>query len=48
MNHFRAEVKPRIREFPHAMLAEIYEQPAAIRRTIELYCDGEGLLKEEE
>jgi glucosamine--fructose-6-phosphate aminotransferase (isomerizing) len=26
-----------VREFPHAMLREIYEQPDAIRRTLELY-----------
>jgi glucosamine--fructose-6-phosphate aminotransferase (isomerizing) len=27
--------------FPHAMLAEIYEQPAAIERTLEHYADGD-------
>ncbi len=30
-------------EFPHAMLREIYEQPDAIRRTLDLYLDAEGL-----
>jgi glucosamine--fructose-6-phosphate aminotransferase (isomerizing) len=30
-------------DFPHAMLREIYEQPAAIRRTLDLYLDGRGL-----
>ena len=29
--------------FPHAMLKEIYEQPAAIRRTLDLYLDGHSL-----
>ena len=29
--------------FPHAMLKEIYEQPAAIRRTLDLYLDGQSL-----
>ncbi|HUX28300.1 MAG TPA: SIS domain-containing protein [Terracidiphilus sp.] len=28
-------------DFPHAMLREIYEQPAAIRRTLDLYLDGQ-------
>ena len=28
-------------EFPHAMLREIYEQPDAIRRTLDLYLDGQ-------
>lgn len=30
-------------EFPHAMLREIFEQPAAIRRTLDLYLDSESL-----
>jgi glucosamine--fructose-6-phosphate aminotransferase (isomerizing) len=30
-------------EFPHAMLREIYEQPAAISRTLDLYLQGEEL-----
>ncbi len=29
-----------VNDFPHAMLREIYEQPAAIRRTLELYLNG--------
>jgi glucosamine--fructose-6-phosphate aminotransferase (isomerizing) len=29
--------------FPHDMLREIYEQPAALRRTIALYLDGKDL-----
>jgi len=29
-----------VTEFPHAMLREIYEQPDAIRRTLDLYLDG--------
>lgn len=33
-------------EFPHAMLREIFEQPAAIRRTLDLYLDGEALKAE--
>lgn len=33
-------------EFPHAMLREIFEQPEAIRRTLDLYLDGEALKKE--
>ncbi len=33
-------------EFPHAMLREIFEQPAAIRRTLDLYLDGETLKAE--
>jgi len=33
-------------EFPHVMLREIYEQPEAIRRTLDLYLDS-GALKEE-
>src|ERR1700760_2858593 len=32
-----------VNEFPHAMLREIFEQPAAIRRTLDLYLDGETL-----
>ena len=30
-------------EFPHAMLREIFEQPAAIQRTLDLYLDTNGL-----
>jgi glucosamine--fructose-6-phosphate aminotransferase (isomerizing) len=30
-----------VNEFPHAMLREIYEQPDAIRRTLDLYLDGQ-------
>ena len=30
-------------DYPHAMLAEIYEQPAAIRRTLDLYLSGTAL-----
>jgi glucosamine--fructose-6-phosphate aminotransferase (isomerizing) len=30
-------------EFPHVMLREIYEQPEAIRRTLALYADANGL-----
>lgn len=33
-------------EFPHLMLREIYEQPEAIRRTVNLYIDGHGLRDE--
>jgi glutamine---fructose-6-phosphate transaminase (isomerizing) len=33
-------------EFPHVMLREIYEQPEAIRRTIDLYLDGHALKDE--
>lgn len=33
-------------DFPHVMLREIYEQPKAIRRTIELYLDGRKLKAE--
>jgi glucosamine--fructose-6-phosphate aminotransferase (isomerizing) len=29
-----------VNEFPHAMLREIYEQPAAIQRTLDLYLSG--------
>ena len=30
-------------DFPHAMLREIYEQPDAIRRTLDLYLEGPSL-----
>lgn len=30
-------------EFPHAMLREIYEQPEAMRRTLDLYLSGSSL-----
>src|ERR1700761_4028851 len=30
-------------EFPHAMLREIYEQPEAIGRTLDLYLEGDKL-----
>ena len=30
-------------EFPHAMLREIFEQPKAIQRTLDLYLDADGL-----
>jgi glucosamine--fructose-6-phosphate aminotransferase (isomerizing) len=30
-------------DFPHVMLREIYEQPAAIARTLEMYLDGDAL-----
>ena len=33
-------------EFPHAMLREIFEQPAAIQRTLDLYLDDDGLKQE--
>jgi len=33
-------------EFPHAMLREIFEQPAAIRRTLDLYLDRQDLKQE--
>src|SRR5579871_419563 len=33
-------------EFPHAMLREIYEQPDAIRRTLDLYLAGQSLKSE--
>src|SRR6185369_9626083 len=33
-------------EFPHAMLREIYEQPAAILRTLDLYLQSDGLRTE--
>jgi glutamine---fructose-6-phosphate transaminase (isomerizing) len=32
--------------FPHEMLREIYEQPAALTRTIDLYIDGNALKSE--
>jgi len=32
-----------VNEFPHAMLREIFEQPAAIQRTLDLYLDDEAL-----
>lgn len=32
---------PVVADFPHAMLREIYEQPAAIRRTLDLYLTGD-------
>ena len=32
-----------MRSFPHEMLREIYEQPEAIRRTLDLYVDGSSL-----
>jgi glutamine---fructose-6-phosphate transaminase (isomerizing) len=35
-----------VNEFPHAMLREIFEQPAAIQRTLDLYLDGEALKAE--
>jgi glucosamine--fructose-6-phosphate aminotransferase (isomerizing) len=35
-----------VNEFPHAMLREIFGQPAAIRRTLDLYLDGESLKAE--
>jgi glucosamine--fructose-6-phosphate aminotransferase (isomerizing) len=31
-----------VREFPHAMLAEMYEQPEAVERTLAHYLDGVG------
>src|SRR3974390_1393456 len=34
---------PAVSEFPHVMLREIYEQPAALRRTLDLYLDEKGL-----
>ncbi len=30
-------------DFPHAMLREIFEQPEAIRRTLDLYVSGQEL-----
>src|ERR1700745_3904584 len=38
---FGAANEVHVNEFPHAMLREIYEQPDAIRRTLDLYLDGE-------
>ena len=35
-----------VNEFPHAMLREIFEQPTAIRRTLDLYLDDQGLKQE--
>jgi glutamine---fructose-6-phosphate transaminase (isomerizing) len=32
-----------VNQFPHAMLREIFEQPAAIQRTLDLYLDNKGL-----
>ncbi len=32
-----------VNKFPHAMLEEIYEQPTANRRTLDLYLDDQGL-----
>jgi glucosamine--fructose-6-phosphate aminotransferase (isomerizing) len=32
-----------MQSFPHEMLREIYEQPAALRRTLALYLDGDQL-----
>ncbi len=32
-----------MQSFPYEMLREIYEQPAALRRTLELYLDGDRL-----
>src|SRR5438309_3578961 len=34
---------PFMTDFPHAMLREIYEQPAAIRRTLAMYLSGASL-----
>jgi glucosamine--fructose-6-phosphate aminotransferase (isomerizing) len=34
------------KNFPHEMLREIYEQPAALDRTLALYLDGKSLRKE--
>jgi glutamine---fructose-6-phosphate transaminase (isomerizing) len=39
------EIK-RMIEFPHAMLREIYEQPEAIRRTLDLYLHNSALRAE--
>src|SRR5215470_8080281 len=39
-------VRKAMSEFPHVMLREIYEQPEAIRRTLEIYLDGNGLKAE--
>ena len=35
-----------MQSFPYEMLREIYEQPAALRRTLELYSDGKSLKPE--
>ncbi|WP_263359692.1 SIS domain-containing protein [Acidicapsa ligni] len=35
-----------MRQFPHAMLREIYEQPDAIRRTLAMYVEGTSLKAE--
>jgi glucosamine--fructose-6-phosphate aminotransferase (isomerizing) len=35
-----------MQSFPHEMLREIYEQPAALRRTMALYLDGDKLNRE--
>jgi glutamine---fructose-6-phosphate transaminase (isomerizing) len=35
-----------VNEFPHAMLREIFEQPAAIQRTLDLYLCGDALNQE--
>jgi glucosamine--fructose-6-phosphate aminotransferase (isomerizing) len=35
-----------MQSFPYEMLREIYEQPAALRRTIELYLDGKDLKRQ--
>ena len=43
MTQGRRKGTPAVTDFPHAMLREIYEQPAAIRRTLDLYLDGQGL-----
>ena len=32
-----------VNKFPHAMLREIFEQPQAIQRTLDLYLDIDGL-----
>ena len=37
----RGPTEVKVNEFPHAMLREIYEQPDAIRRTLDLYLDGQ-------
>jgi glutamine---fructose-6-phosphate transaminase (isomerizing) len=35
-----------MQSFPYEMLREIYEQPAALRRTMDLYLSGDGLKSE--
>ena len=35
-----------MQSFPYQMLREIYEQPVALRRTLELYLDGKSLKPE--